>query len=117
MLRDDRDHSPSIMGCHERQEGVSNSPAESQGHEEFSYGILHCARGKEKWDQRRWRWQQGGDSDSPKSPLPENPVNLGERPDRELAFERFFSPFASKPVGDEASDYRTNRRHQRIIKP
>ncbi len=25
MLRDDRDHSPSIMGCHERQEGVSNS--------------------------------------------------------------------------------------------
>jgi hypothetical protein len=46
----------------------------------------------------------------PKPPTPEYPVNLLERPGRELAFERFLSSFARKPVGDVATDHRTNRR-------
>ena len=44
-------------------------------------------------------------------------VNLLEPPGRELAFERLLPYFASKPVGDEATDHGTKRRHQGVIKP
>ena len=61
--------------------------------------------------------QQGSDGDRPKAQRPKYPVNLLERPGRELAFEGFLSSFASKPVGDVATAHRTNRRHQGVVKP
>ena len=91
-LRHDREHSPSIMGCQERQEKASGSSAEGQRHEEFLHRILHGACGKEKIGAKG----AGGGSKAAiamarRSPLPEDPVNLGECSGRELTFERFFS--------------------------
>src|SRR5437899_2196672 len=111
LRHDRREHLTAIMGCQERQERVSDNSSNRQRQQEFSHGILHCACGKEKWNHRRWRWQQGIDGDGPKAPTLGYSVDLIKRPGRELTFERFLPAFASKPVGEVASDHRTDRRH------
>ena len=117
LRHEGREHLPAIMRCQECQERVSDNSAGRQRHQEFSHGILHCACSEDRWNHGRWRWQQGSDGDSSKPSTPEYPVDLIKRPGRELAFERFLPAFASQPVGDVASDYRTNRRHQCVIEP
>ncbi len=96
---------------------VSGDSPERERRQEFSYRILHGAGRKQKWHHGHGRGQQSGDDNSAESPSLEDLANFVHFPAREPAFERCFPPFARQPVRDKASDHRTRRRHQRVIKP
>ena len=117
VFRDECDDLPSITRGQVSQDQVSGDSAERERSQEFSWGILHGARRKQKWNHGHGGWQQSRDGNRAEPPSPEDLANFVHFPGREPAFERFFPAFASEPVGDKASDHRTRRRHQSVVKP
>ena len=117
MLRDEGENLSSITGCQVGQKCVPDDSSQSERDQEFSHRILHRPCGKKKWKHGNWWRQQGGDSDRTQAPTPEGLVYLLQLPGRKPASECFLSSFASKPVGDEASDHRTGGRHRGVVKP
>jgi hypothetical protein len=117
MSVDEANDLPSVTRRQERQDQVSGEPTERERKQEFSYRILHCTRGEQKWNHRHGRGQQSRNGNSAEAPTLEDFGNLVHFPAGEPALERFFSPLASKPVRDKASNYRTDRCHQGVVQP
>src|SRR6185369_1303717 len=117
VLRDEGEYLSSIAGFQECQQRVPENSSQSESEQEFSHGILHCARGEQKWQHgHRWR-QHGGDGDGAQAPTLEGLVDLLQPPRCEPARECFLSAFASKPIRDETPYHRTGGRHRSVIKP
>src|SRR2546425_5528740 len=117
VLRDEGEYLSSITGCQECQKCVPDNSSQSERQQEFSHGILHGARGKQKWKHGHRRRQQSGDSDCAQTPSLEDLVYLLQRSGWEPACECFLPSFASKPVRDEASHHRTGGRHRSVVRP
>lgn len=117
MSGDEANDLPSVTRRQEGQDQVSGQPAERERNQEFSYRILHSARGEKKWNHRHGRGQQSWNGNSAETPALEDFGNLVHFPAGEPALERFFPAFAGKPVRDKASNYRADSCHQGVVQP
>src|ERR1019366_6833444 len=117
VLRDEGDYSPSITRSQVSQDHVSGDSAKRERSQEFSYRILQGACRTQKRNHGHGRRQQSRDCYSGEPPSLEDITNFIHFLAREPMFERFFSPLASEPVRDKASNHRARRRHQSVVKP